>query len=119
MRMCVRLEDINAPRSPAGQTVSQPATPARTTTGPRLRWTGPMCSLAVLMFALVASPAMAASTGAGGESREVSASLDFRIVIPETLHIDSMPERRRKSLAFVSRTTQTRDGLTVVTVARP
>ena len=78
-----------------------------------------MCSLAVLMFALVASPAMAASTGAGGESREVSASLDFRIVIPETLHIDSMPERRRKSLAFVSRTTQTRDGLTVVTVARP
>lgn len=76
--------------------------------------------LIVLVFALASSGASAASTSASGESaNKAQASVDFRIVIPETLHMESQDERRKRSQSFVSRTTQVREGQTVVTVARP
>lgn len=70
-------------------------------------------ALAVSSFAVVAEPMRV-----GGEPT-ARAYVDFRIVIPETLHIDSRAERRSRSQTFVSRTTQAEDGRTVVTVARP
>ena len=76
--------------------------------------------LFALVFALASFAAPAASTTAGGESAsKAQASVDFRIVIPETLHLDSQGERRKRSQSFVSRTTQLREGRTVVTVAWP
>lgn len=73
-----------------------------------------------LLLALASSAAWAGSTmAAGDQASKAQASLDFRIVIPETLNFDSQVERRRKSQTFVTRTTQSSDGRTVVTVARP
>ncbi|MHB8911732.1 MAG: hypothetical protein ACYC42_03625 [Lysobacter sp.] len=73
-----------------------------------------------LVFALASFAASAAPTVVSGErANKAQASLDFRIVIPETLHFDSQTQRRKKSQTFVSRTTQLQDGRTLVTVARP
>lgn len=63
--------------------------------------------------------AVAAEAPAPAPSSSARAYVDFRIVIPETLHIDSRSERRAKSQAFVSRTRDTIGDRTVVTVARP
>lgn len=73
-----------------------------------------------LALVLSASPVLAASMQAGGEQAvKASAALNFRIIIPETVHLDSQAQRRARSQAFVSRTTQAQDGRMVVTVARP
>ena len=82
--------------------------------------TGTMRIVAALALVLSMSPALAEPMRAGGEPAvRSSAALDFRIVIPETLHIDSRPERRKKSQEFISRTLQSQDGRQVLTVARP
>jgi hypothetical protein len=79
-----------------------------------------MRSVAVLALVLLASPVFAASVSVNGEqASKASAAVDFRIVIPETLHIDSQVTRRARSQSFISRTTQVEAGRTVVTVARP
>ena len=91
---------------------------ARATSAAGLWRNGPMRCLVVVMFALAAPHALGQSRD-GGARPVASAAIDFRIVIPETLHLGSQPERRRKSVAFVSRTTQSVNGRTVVTVARP
>jgi hypothetical protein len=79
-----------------------------------------MRSIALVALVLSASPVLAESTQASGtQAVKASAALDFRIVIPETLHVDSQSERRARSQAFVSRTTQALDGRVMVTVARP
>ena len=79
-----------------------------------------MRSVAVLALVLLTSPVFAASMSASGEqASKASAAVDFRIVIPETLHIDSQAIRRARSQPFISRTTQVDAGRTVVTVAKP
>ena len=61
--------------------------------------------LATLVFAPASFAAPAVSMSAGGESSgKVQASLDFRIVIPETLHVDSQGGRRKRSQPFDTRT---------------
>ena len=76
--------------------------------------------LAALALIVVTSPVLAASMQASGEQAvKASASLDFRIVIPETLHFNSQAVRRARSQPFISRTTQADAGRMVVTVARP
>lgn len=76
--------------------------------------------IVVLALLLSTSPVWAESMRASGEHAvEAQAQLEFRIVIPETLHLESRAERRKKSQVFVSRTTQSQDGRVVVTVARP
>jgi len=86
--------------------------------GFKRQWT--MHIVMVLALAVSTFPVSAESMRASGEQAvKAQAYLDFRIVIPETLHIDSRAERRKKSQTFVSRTIQSEDGRTVVTVARP
>ncbi|MGH8077023.1 MAG: hypothetical protein ACREPE_06830 [Lysobacter sp.] len=76
--------------------------------------------VAALALVLLTSQVLAASTQASGEQAvKSSASLDFRIVIPETLHLNSQAVRRARSQPFISRTTQADAGRMVVTVARP
>lgn len=73
-----------------------------------------------LLLTLASFAASATSTVAtGDQATKVTASVDFRIVIPETLHLDSQAQRQKRSHSFVSRTTQQQDGRTLVTVARP
>lgn len=72
------------------------------------------------LLALASFAASATSTVASGDqASKVQASLNFRIVIPETLHFESQAERHKRSQTFVSRTTQQQDGRTLLTVARP
>lgn len=81
---------------------------------------GTLRVLAVLALIVATSPVLAASTQASGEqATKASAGLDFRIVIPETLHINSEAQRRARSQPVISRTTEVAAGRTVVTVARP
>lgn len=76
--------------------------------------------VAMLALIMATSPVLAASTQASGEqATKASAGLDFRIVIPETLHINSEAQRRARSQPVISRTTEVAAGRTVVTVARP
>ncbi len=79
-----------------------------------------MSLVAALALILSASPVLAESTQASGDQAvKASAALNFRIVIPETLHFDSQAQRRARSQAFISRTTQALEGRMLVTVARP
>lgn len=72
------------------------------------------------LFALASFTASGASTVAGGDQAgPVQAGGNFRIVIPETLHVGSQAERLKRSQTIVSRTTQQQEGRTLVTVARP
>ena len=56
---------------------------------------------------------------AGVSPVRASASLQFRIVIPETLKIDPSRQPRGKARVFVSRTVTVENGRSVVTVAKP
>lgn len=81
---------------------------------------GTLRIVAALALLLSTSPLLAESMHASGDQAVKSrAGLDFRIVIPETLHIDSQAQRRAKSQPFISRTTQAEAGRMVVTVAKP
>lgn len=76
---------------------------------------------------LVLVAALAASTGARaeqhvvtGDTARASASLDFRIVIPETVRIEHGREQRDATRQYTSRSVETTgDGREVVTIARP
>lgn len=59
------------------------------------------------------------SPPAGVSPVRASASLQFRIVIPETLQIDPSRQPRGKARVFVSRTVTVENGRSVVTVAKP
>ena len=77
-----------------------------------------MYLVAIIALALSSFAAAAEPLRASGEPT-AGAYVDFRIVIPETLHIDSRAERRSRLQTFVSRTIRAENGRTVVTVARP
>jgi hypothetical protein len=79
-----------------------------------------------MRFAMLLALLLPAATALAGSQHESSeqplkaqAYLDFRIVIPETLHIRSSAERRKRVTTFVSRTTRSHENRTVVTVAQP
>lgn len=75
-----------------------------------------------LSFALAfASPAALAeqASASGPGAGRVSASIDFRIVIPETVRFERGQEQRDRTRQYTSRTTETVNGQQVVTVARP
>lgn len=81
-----------------------------------LRWV----ALAMLMSVAVARPAFAGSARASdGASRQAQSSLDFRIVIPETVRMDRRDERIGRVQTFTSRATEVRAGAVVVTIAKP
>jgi hypothetical protein len=76
--------------------------------------------LAPLTALLLAQPAFAGSAGATGQSpTKTQASLDFRIVIPETVQLRSREESNGRSNRFVSQTTDVRSDRIVVTIAKP
>ena len=78
-----------------------------------------------LALLLSTSPAwpMSAATSAPPASRspvKASATIEFRIVIPETLQVDpSRQQPRGRARGFVSRTVTMENGRSVVTVAKP
>jgi hypothetical protein len=78
----------------------------------------------LLAMLLAAFPAFAMSAQksagpAGTQPVKVSAVLQFRIVIPDTLELDPPPLPRRRANVFVSRTVTLEGGRSVVTVAKP
>lgn len=100
---------------------SRSAVVAGTNDVPGFLWKGTMQIVAIVVLAVSSFSALAEPVRARGAptTKQAQAYLDFRIVIPETLHIGSVSERHRKSLAFVSRTLQAEGGRTILTVARP
>lgn len=80
-----------------------------------------LAAVALLATLASASPAVLAATAStsGPEARSASASLDFRIVIPETVRFERGQEQRDRSRQFTSRTVEEVSGRQVVTVARP
>lgn len=71
--------------------------------------------------ALSASPAAFAeqALASGPDAARASASVDFRIVIPETVRFTRGEEQRGRTRQHTSRTVEVVDGQQVVTVARP
>lgn len=69
---------------------------------------------------LSSAPAFAEQSHAPqGPGTRTSASLDFRIVIPETVRFAHGQEQRDRTRQFTSRTVESIDGRQVTTVARP
>ncbi|MFD0738435.1 hypothetical protein ACFQZQ_03930 [Lysobacter koreensis] len=54
----------------------------------------------------------------GPTTAKVKAQLDFRIVIPETLHAGTRDQQRRRSRQVVTRSTEVRGDRIVTTFAR-
>lgn len=118
MIMC--SESATATKTAPKREISHADIAARSIAGFSYFRKGTMRIVAVLAFGLLASPVFAASVSLNGEqASKASTAVDFRIVIPETLHIGSQSIRRARSQPFISRTTQVEAGRTVVTVARP
>ena len=78
---------------------------------------------AILFLALLsctgAACATSQSAGAAEGAAKAHASLDFRIVIPETVRIDAIAPSADPPRIFVSRTERLEAGRRVVTVAKP
>jgi hypothetical protein len=84
------------------------------------RWTVTTRMAIVFALGLSTAPALAGSMHASGEQAlRARATLDFRIVIPETLSIGPRATQHVRPQPHVSRTTQSQDGRIVVTIARP
>ncbi len=76
--------------------------------------------LALLTAVLLAQPAFAASAGAAGQAPTTTQmSLDFRIVIPETVRMDARADRSGRGRSFTSQTTEVGADRIVVTIAKP
>lgn len=75
-------------------------------------------SCAFLLFVSPAAWAEQASVS-GPNANRASASVDFRIVIPETVRFVRGQEQRDRTRQYTSRTVEVVDGQQVVTVARP
>lgn len=75
----------------------------------------------VFAAALTASPAAFAeqSSASGNQPLRTSASVNFRIVIPETVRFERGQEQPGPTRHHTSRTVEVVDGQQVVTVARP
>jgi hypothetical protein len=97
--------------------------PARaSTTAGRARRLGAKAALPLSFMALLfVSPAALAeqASASGPDASRVSASVDFRIVIPETVRFERGQEQRDRTRQHTSRTMEVVDGQQVVTVARP
>ncbi|MFC0677629.1 hypothetical protein ACFFGH_07205 [Lysobacter korlensis] len=79
-----------------------------------------LTALAATLLA-ISAPSVLASTTSAAETgpRQASASLDFRIVIPETVRFEQGEEQRGRTRQFTSRTVEQVSGRQVVTIARP
>ena len=75
--------------------------------------------LATAAAVLAIAPAQAEQRQAQGNASSVSASVDFRIVIPETVRFVESREQRGATRQFTSRSVERIDGREVTTVARP
>jgi hypothetical protein len=75
----------------------------------------------VATLLVISAPSVLANTTAAAETgpRQASASLDFRIVIPETVRFEQGEEQRDRTRQFTSRTVEQVSGRQVMTVARP
>lgn len=103
------------------QTFGTLSAPARAGAG-RARRPVMVTALALSFASLLsASPtALAEQTSAvDGKATRVSASIDFRIVIPETVRFVRGQEQRDRTRQHTSRTVEVLDGQQVVTIARP
>ena len=77
-------------------------------------------AIALLLGTAAVFPAMAESANATDMQQvRPSASMDFRVVIPETVQIDSQSTRRARAQTFVSRNSSYEAGRMVLTVSRP
>lgn len=114
-------------RSMVWNATARPAampTPTRATTpsAPRgtTRTRRAIRALSFAAVALAASGAALAQTDQPrGTSARASASVDFRIVVPETLRIRDGEPPADPTRQHTSRTVQTVEGRTIVTIARP
>jgi len=78
-----------------------------------------MCALAISLLAGTGSAMAEQHMASGADARSASASVDFRIVIPETLRMVEAREQRDPTRQFTSRTTEHADGREIITLARP
>lgn len=91
-----------------------PAQSSRPVTRRAWQWVG------LVVAVLIGLPATAAQSRApDGPGTRASASLDFRIVIPEAVRFTQGQEQRDRTRQFTSRTVESIDGRQVTTVARP
>jgi len=97
----------------------------RTTSDDRFQKEGTMHTKRTLRFLvplmlILSAPVCAGTVHATGEQAlKASTSLQFRINIPETVHIRSGTERRVSLRSFTSRSTHAEHDRIVVTVAKP
>lgn len=76
--------------------------------------------LAGALMATLALPAVAASQRVdGADARQASASVDFRIVIPERIRVTAGASVESRSSREPSRQVERRADRTVITVAQP
>ncbi len=81
-----------------------------------LRW----IALALLAGLVLAGPCFAESMSApAASSMKAQASLDFRIVIPETVDMHSREDHIGRVRRFVSQTIEVRGDRKLVTIAKP
>ena len=75
--------------------------------------------VAGVLGAVAFVPVHAESRQAQGDARTASASVDFRIVIPETVRFIESREQQARTRQFTSRSIERVDGREITTVARP
>jgi hypothetical protein len=100
------------------QTLGTLSAPARAGARRVVQGVAVALSLATLLSASPAALAEQASA-ADGTATRVSASIDFRIVIPETVRFVQGQEQHDRTRQYTSRTVEVVDGQQVLTIARP